>query len=162
MFKKIKSAISNPSPHRKDLTEKDLTGGDHIYVRRRGLLYSHHGIYAGQGTVIHFKGEDKEKRDPAVILTRIENFLSGGKLRKRHYKNGVSKDEALSVAKDHLSKKGYSLAFNNCEHFATYCATGKKKSLQVQRVLGSIGGFVFAGTAVIIKRRLQRKKSNMN
>ena len=37
------------------LIEKDLKQGDHIYVRRKGLLYSHHGIYVGDGIVIHFK-----------------------------------------------------------------------------------------------------------
>lgn len=43
------------------LTEKDLKIGDHIYVRRKGLLYSQHGIYAGKGMVIHFKGTAKEE-----------------------------------------------------------------------------------------------------
>ena len=69
----------------KKITEDDLIQGDHIYVRRRGLLYSHHGIYAREGTVIHFKGEDKEKRDPVVMLTEIESFLNSGKLRRRNY-----------------------------------------------------------------------------
>ena len=87
-------------------TGKELEYGDHIYVRRKGLLYSHHGIYAGEGNVIHFKGADNEKRNPAVIMTEIENFLSGGKLKKRHYKRRLPKDEALRIAKDHLSKKG--------------------------------------------------------
>jgi len=31
------------------LIEQDLGPGDHIFVRRNGLLYSHHGIYAGDG-----------------------------------------------------------------------------------------------------------------
>ena len=45
------------------LTEKDLNHGDHIYVKRKRLLYSHHGIYAGEGTVIHYKGAEKEKKE---------------------------------------------------------------------------------------------------
>jgi hypothetical protein len=47
------------------LIEKDLNQGDHIYVRRKRLLYSHHGIYAGEGIVIHFKGAEKEKKRPS-------------------------------------------------------------------------------------------------
>ena len=56
------------------LIEEDLNHGDHIYVRRKGLLYSHHGIYTEEGAVIHYKGADKEKRDPAVIITDIDKF----------------------------------------------------------------------------------------
>ena len=44
------------------LTEKDMNHGDHIYVKRKGLFYSHHGIYAGERTVIHYKGAEKEKK----------------------------------------------------------------------------------------------------
>ncbi len=139
-------------------TEKDLQYGDHIYVRRKGFLYSHHGIYAGEGNVIHFKGTDKEKRDPAVIMTKLENFLSGGKLKKRYYNGRLSKNATLRIAKDHLSKKGYSLAFNNCEHFATYCATGKKKSIQVRRAIGGIATIALAVTGAVIQKMIAKKK----
>ena len=138
------------------LIEKDLNSGDHIFVRRKGLLYSHHGIYAGEGNVIHFKGAEKEKRDPAVIITDIDNFLNGGKLRRRNHKKRLPHSETLRIAREHLSKKRYSLRENNCEHFATYCATGKKKSLQVRRVMSGIVGVTIAITAAVI----QKKKTN--
>ena len=32
----------------------------------------------------------------------------------------------------------YSLVFNNCEHFATFCATGEKSSAQVQKTVASV------------------------
>ena len=63
-------------------TTDDLHHGDHLYVKRKGLLYSHHGIYAGEGLVIHFKGTVREKKDPVVTMTDIDNFLEGGKLKK--------------------------------------------------------------------------------
>ena len=47
-----------------------------IYVRRKGLLYAHHGIYGGDGIVIHFKGVVREKKDPVVIKTDIENLIT--------------------------------------------------------------------------------------
>jgi len=102
------------------VTEKDLDEGDHIYVRRKGLLYSHHGIYAGNGAVIHFKGAVKEKKDPVVIITDMHDFLNGGKLRRRKHKKRLASSETLRIARAHLSEKGYSLPFNNCEHFVTY------------------------------------------
>ena len=138
--------------------EKDLILGDHIYVRRRGLLYSHHGIYAGDGMVIHFKGTEKEKRDPAVMATDMDNFLRGGKLKRRNYKRRLPPFETLRIARKHLAKKGYSLTFNNCEHFATYCATGKKKSVQVRRVLGGIASITLTVTGAVIKKKFQEKK----
>ncbi len=32
-----------------------------------------------------------------------------------------------------VGRKGYHLAFNNCEHFAKYCATGIRTSAQFNR-----------------------------
>jgi hypothetical protein len=135
------------------LIEKDLNQGDHIYVRRKGLLYSHHGIYAGEGNVIHFKGAVKEKKDPIVIKTDMENFLNGGKLKRRDYQRRLPHSETLRIANNHISKKGYSLAFNNCEHFATYCATGKKRSAQIRNVVSGIVGAAFAVAVAFIGKR---------
>jgi cell wall-associated NlpC family hydrolase len=140
------------------LTDKMLNYGDHIYVRRKGPLYSHHGIYAGEGTVIHFKGTVKEKKDPVVIITDIDNFLKSGKLRRRKYKNRLPPSETLRIAKEHLSKKGYSLTFNNCEHFATYCVTGKKRSRQTRGVVGGIVGITFTVAAAVFRKKRARKK----
>ena len=142
------------------LIEKDLNQGDHIYVRRKGLLYSHHGIYSGEGTVIHFKGAVREKKDPIVIKTDLENFLNGGKLKRRNYKRRLPHAETLRIATDHLSKKGYSLAFNNCEHFASYCATGKKRSAQVRNVVSGIATITLAVTGAVIQKMISKKKED--
>ena len=134
------------------MIEKKLELGDHIYVRRKGLLYSHHGIYAGDGTVIHFRGIEKEKQNPLVIITDIENFLNSGKLKRRNYKKRLPHSETVRIARKHLSEKGYSLVFNNCEHFATYCATGKKKSRQVRRAVSGIVSVTLAIAATVIRK----------
>ena len=138
------------------LTEHDLRQGDHIYVKRKGLLYSHHGIYAGQGAVIHYKGAEKEKKDPVIRKTHMDDFLNGGKLKRRDYKKRLPHSETLRIAREYLSNDGYSLAFNNCEHFATYCATGKKKSIQVRKVVGGIIGVAFAVTATVIRKKMKK------
>jgi len=158
MFKQTKPETRGGASRRKRLTEEDLIRGDHIYVRRGGLLYSHHGIYAGEGTVIHFKGKNLGKRDPAVTMTEIEDFLNGGKLRRRNYKERLPDLESLRIAQGHLSEKGYSLPFHNCEHFATYCATGKKKSLQVRRVIGGIATITLAVTGTVMQKMITKKK----
>ena len=137
--------------------ERNLNIGDHIFVRRRGLLYSHHGIYAGDRTVIHFKGLEQEKRNPEVIVTNIDDFLKSGKLRRRNYHKRLTPSKTVTIARQHLSKKGYSLAFNNCEHFATYCVTGKKKSKQVRRAASGIIGVALAFTAAVISKKKSRQ-----
>ncbi len=137
------------------LSEKDLNLGDHIYVRR--LVYSHHGIYAGDGNVIHYTGEEKEKKDPLIRETDIEDFLKGGKLRRRNYKKRLPPSGTLSLAKKHLSKNSYSLALNNCEHFATYCATGKKKSRQLREAVGGLVGIALTITGTIIQIKRTKK-----
>jgi len=137
------------------LSEKDLNLGDHIYVRR--LVYSHHGIYAGDGNVIHYTGEEKEKKDPLIRETDIEDFLKGGKLRRRNYKKLLPPSETLSLAKKHLSKNSYSLALNNCEHFATCCATGKKKSRQLREAVGGLVGIALTITGTIIQIKRTKK-----
>ena len=129
-------------------------------MRRGGLIYSHHGIYAGEGTVFHFKGEEKEKHDPVIILTEIESFLNNGKLRRRNYRERLPHSESLRIAQRHLSERGYSLPFNNCEHFATYCATGKKKSKQVRRAIGSIFTITLFATGSFILKAMTRKKED--
>ena len=134
------------------LLKEDLNLGDHIYVKRK--LYSHHGIYAGDGNVIHYTGEEKEKKDPLVSETAIGDFLKCGKLKRRNYRKRLPPSETLSLAKKHLSDRSYSLTLNNCEHFATYCATGNKKSKQVRKAAAGFLGITLAiaGTFVRIRR----------
>lgn len=91
-------------------------------------------------------------------MTEIENFLNSGKLRRRNYKERLPDFESLRIAREHLSKKGYSLRVNNCEHFATYCATGKKKSEQVRRAAGSIFTITLVATGSFILKAITRKK----
>ncbi len=142
------------------LTQKDLNTGDHIYVKRKGFLYSHHGIYAGKGFVLHYKGALKEKKDPAVIISDIATFLNNGKLRRRLYRRRLPRSETLQIARAHLAQKGYSLVFNNCEHFATYCVTGKKKSMQVNRIIGGLATLTLAVTGLFIQKKTSAKKGD--
>lgn len=130
------------------LTEADLLPGDHICVRRKGRFYTHHGIYMGDGKVIHFTGSIREKIDPEVHETDLSTFLKGGMLRRRDYKEGLPASETMRIAREQLSDRSYSMIWNNCEHFATYCVTGKKKSRQVKRVLSGLG--TAAGVALLV------------
>ena len=117
------------------LSEADLLPGDHVYVKRPTRHYKHHGIYIGHGQVIHVSGSIREKRDPEVRQSDLATFLNGGILRRRDYKKRLPAAETIRLAKKHLHNKHFSIVRNNCEHFASFCVTGKKKSRQVRKIL---------------------------
>ena len=128
--------------------------GDHIYVKRKSRFYIHHGIYMGEGKVIHFTGSIREKVDPEVRETDLSRFLKGGKLKKRDYRKRLPASETIRIAKEQLSDKNFSIIWNNCEHFATYCATGKKKSRQLKKALFGLSTAVGAGIALYALTRM--------
>jgi len=127
--------------------------GDHIYVKRRGRFYTHHGIYIGKGKVVHLTGSIREKVDPEVRETDLSWFLKCGNLKRRTYKKRLGATETIRIAKEQLSNKNFSMIWNNCEHFATYCATGEKKSRQVERVLSGLGTGAGAGVVLYVLKR---------
>lgn len=126
-----------------------MARGDHIYVRRRFGIYSHHGIDCGDGSVIHFTGEPGQSKERASIArTGLDDFLAGGKVRVREYGERHSPDVAVDRAESRLGENGYHLAFNNCEHFAAWCCTGREQSHQVRGVAASAASGAVTATTV--------------
>lgn len=136
-----------------DVTDNDMETwvkkkpekGAHIRVNRG--LYYHHGIYIGNGQVIHFTGRDEDSvldwSKPEVIETDLNYFLKDGVLEVKEYNEEELKDlypadHIIAYAKACLGDKGYNLVFNNCEHFANTCTLGRFRSKQVERVFGML------------------------
>lgn len=120
--------------------------GDHIRVERHGGLYYHHGIYIGNNKVIHFAplsgGEIINWSEAKVIETSLEDFLKDGEIEVRQYTDDelmelYSPKEIVQNAKHCLGYTNYNLIFNNCEHFANSCTTGKHRSPQVEELFAS-------------------------
>ncbi len=131
------------------LSEEDLLPGDHIYVKRSSRFYKHHGIYMGDGKVIHVSGSVREKVSPEVRESDLSLFLKGKSPRRRKYEKRLPASETIRTAKMLLKDGSYSMVLNNCEHFATYCATGKKKSMQVRKIVAGLGT-VATGIAILV------------
>eukprot|EP00800_Vazella_pourtalesii_P006046 TRINITY_DN173_c0_g1_i1.p1 TRINITY_DN173_c0_g1~~TRINITY_DN173_c0_g1_i1.p1 ORF type:complete len:106 (+),score=22.17 TRINITY_DN173_c0_g1_i1:596-913(+) len=55
---------------------------------------------------------------------------------------------ATGVKRSGQVEKTVILVFNNCEHFASFCATGEKKSGQVKKAV--IAGAVGVGVAAVV------------
>lgn len=127
-----------------------MARGDHIKVRRYGGLYSHHGIDMGDGTVIHFSGEPCRRGDARVCRADLESFLAGGRLTVVRHRGPVRHpDDVAAAAEDGLHRQDYSLLRNNCEHFATWCKTGRRHSGQVRRALRLAGATAGASLALL-------------
>lgn len=79
-----------------------VAASEHIYVWRLGGLYSHHGIDAGDGTVIHYTGDDW--RSSRVRRTSLDAFADGNPVHVRSYEAffGVASFEDLLIRRTNL------------------------------------------------------------
>lgn len=116
---------------------QDLMIGSHIKTSRTG--YSHHGIYCGNGRVVHYSGFAQAFKKGTLEITTLQGFLGG---ESKYYvieypsnKVRFSSEEIVKRALDRVGEDRYNLVFNNCEHFAAWCVTGKSESKQVKAVL---------------------------
>lgn len=104
-----------------------MAKGDHVWVKRRG--YTHHGVDAGDGTVIHYTGNPWQRNSAAKVERwTTEKFSKGAPL---NYIGGEDPDAAIRRAESRLGEARYNLVTNNCEHFARWCVEGEPRSPQV-------------------------------
>lgn len=138
-----------------------MARGDHIKVRRSSGLYSHHGIDMGDGTVIHFSGEPFRRDEASICRVPLAEFLAGGRrIVVRHRGTELAPDEVAAAAEAALARQKYCLWRNNCEHFATWCKTGRRHSKQVRRALQVAAGSAGAAVAVLLPLLLQRRSAS--
>ncbi|KAF3434457.1 hypothetical protein FNV43_RR25560 [Rhamnella rubrinervis] len=145
---------------------EELKPGDHIYTWRSGYTYSHHGIYMGDGKVIHLTrgpgyiissySRSQSANDDPVVRCNLEDFLCDGQLYR--FKYGVSTvvllitragtcslassdpPEQVLHRASYLREHGfgnYHLFGKNCEDFALYCKTG---IVEGDKTAGGISG----------------------
>jgi hypothetical protein len=125
-----------------------MARGDHLQASR-DIGYHHDGIDLGDGTVIHFAAEPQGSKASACIrIDSIEIFAGDGVVTIRTYSELANVEQTVARAFTKLGEGGYDLAFNNCEHFATWCVTGRLESEQLTTV-ASAGG-VMGTTAVAV------------
>ena len=112
-----------------DCTE--LETGSHIKTKR--MFYEHHGIYIGEGLVIHYAFD-------GIRVDTMEKFSRGEPVKKvPHSDSPYTGDEIRERAFSRLGEEEYDLVLNNCEHFANWCCMGEEESEQVEDVVGLIG-----------------------
>ncbi|MFM7696063.1 MAG: lecithin retinol acyltransferase family protein [Vulcanococcus sp.] len=114
-----------------------MAAADHLQVPRQHGLYQHHGIDLGDGTVAHYLEGRQILRSP------LEEFSRGQPIRVVPYDPQTCSPAGTTLrrAMGRLGEQNYNLLFNNCEHFAHWCKTGRHRSAQVEDWLqtGSLG-----------------------
>jgi hypothetical protein len=124
--------------------------GDEHVVRREFLgvvPYRHHGIELPGGQMA-------ENSPPGVRIVGFGDFARGRPTRIVSRDLSLAeRDQAVGRALSRVGERCYSLGEWNCEHFASWCATGVAYSQQVASVVAAFFAFlkavVIAGTAVL-------------
>ena len=148
-----------------------MAKGDHFFVWRQhlGVPFQHHGIDVGDGTVVHFTdgeqgvagptlGDGANAADFAVMRTSMSVITRDGAdtVHVIEHQNSMDRDEVVRRAISRVGKRGYHLLFDNCEHFASWCATGAETSRQVNTACERLSAAGFkaaaAGTARVASR----------
>ena len=120
---------------------RPLQPGDHIRVKYQNFY--HHGLYEGDGMVIHFAGPTMQTlMDPQQVTVRrdtLDAFSMDRHIEVRSYslkeklqKRSVQK--ILTAARESLGQGEYDILYNNCEHFANRCVFGKGFSTQIDEM----------------------------
>lgn len=111
----------------------NLPVGAHLISPRK--FYMHHGIHLGGGDVAHYSGFSSSLKSGPVEVTDIENFANGKSVWMLQEKCEYSNDEIANRARSRIGESQYKILSNNCEHFCSWCISGKSYSAQVKAYL---------------------------
>ena len=131
---------------------------------RRHGLFTHHGIDLGDGTVAHYL-EGRE-----ILRSPHQEFSRDQPLSVVTYPEGSCSPRGVTLrrAMGRIGEQRYNLLFNNCEHFAHWCKTGRHRSAQLEEwlqtgskgagaVLGALGRAGTAGLIAWVRQLLQER-----
>ena len=108
--------------------------GAHLVSEREG--YAHHGIYAGNGQVIHYGGFHHSAKRRPIEYIPLRGFAAGKDIKVQPEPDAIYTGiDAVARARSRLGEDRYQLLTNNCEHFCTWCLLGVGRSEQVRRGL---------------------------
>lgn len=132
----------------------------------------HHLLAIEEGYVIHFS-RGNGSGEPQIILEEFEQVEEraferwGTSLLQVEYKHEdtanrlVARNRALLVFAGFVSFGDYGLMANNCEHFVSWCKTGKAHSTQVTNFFidatSILASIIIRNPAPLMVRLAQRK-----
>jgi len=108
--------------------------GSHVVTPRRG--YAHHGIYVGDGKVVHYAGLAHSLRRGPVEEISLARFTGGHAVYVRSDAPAkFDRREVIRRARSRVGEDQYRLLTNNCEHFCEWCLNDQQRSFQVEEWL---------------------------
>ena len=132
-----------------------MAAADHLQVPRQHGLFLHHGIDLGDGTVAHYL-EGRE-----ILRSALDDFSQGQPVSVVPHTECSPQGVTLRRAMGRIGEQNYNLLFNNCEHFATWCKTGRHQSAQVNSVIDKARSWsarmpsaLMAGLELLVQRGL--------
>ena len=132
-----------------------MAAADHLQVPRQHGLFLHHGIDLGDDTVAHYL-EGRE-----ILRSALDDFSQGQPVSVVPHTQCSPQGVTLRRAMSRIGEQNYNLLFNNCEHFATWCKTGRHRSGQVDSVLerarhwsGLMPSALMRGLELLVQRGL--------
>jgi hypothetical protein len=115
------------------MNAEELLPGSRLILRRRA--YFHHGIYMGNGKMIHYAGWLFGTRGLVEEVT-LEQFTEGHPYRiGRMPPDRRAGEDAVRRARSRLGERRYNLLKNNCEHFCNWCQLEECRSEQVEALM---------------------------
>ena len=137
-----------------------MAAADHLQVPRQHGLFNHHGIDLGDGTVAHYL-EGRE-----ILRSPLADFSRNQPVTVIAHTNASPDGVTLRRAMSRIGEQNYNLLFNNCEHFAIWCKTGRHRSTQVDSVLerarhwsGLMPSALMRGLELLVQRGLLDEKA---
>jgi len=110
--------------------------GDHLITPRTG--YTHHGIYIGNGEVIHYSGFANGQSTGTICITTVQAFANGHDVSVReHFFRCYDATESVERAYSRLGEDWYNVLINNCEHFVNWCINDLHISDQVNSLIAA-------------------------
>ena len=132
-----------------------MATADHLQVPRQHGLFLHHGIDLGDGTVAHYL-EGRE-----ILRSSLDDFSQGQPVSVVPHAQCSPQGVTLRRAMGRIGEQNYNLLFNNCEHFANWCKTGRHHSAQVNSVIDKARSWsarmpsaLMAGLELLVQRGL--------
>lgn len=127
-----------------------LAPGTELIVDR--LAYRHHGIYLGEGLVVHYAGRIRHPHG-LVEAVPIRSFVGNRRVHVGRGPAGSLHGEAIvRRARSRLGECRYAIFTNNCEHFCTWCQVGESRSKQVDRLLLRLRAVRYAVSSILPRR----------
>jgi hypothetical protein len=108
--------------------------GAHLITPWMG--FAHHGVYVGEGKVIHYGALVYDIIRKPVEEVSLEAFAGGRPVYVvQHGELAFDVPAIIQRARSRLGEHRYRLLSNNCEHFVEWCLYDVPRSFQVERAL---------------------------